>query len=83
MERKKDALMSSSPIVSPAQLTPTAAEATRGEVKLRGPWLRVLQIIWIILVLDDLSVLIVGVPAFYNILHVVCTRHLRLPKPIN
>jgi hypothetical protein len=29
-------------------------------------------VLWVILVLDDLSVLIVGIPGFYNVLHVVC-----------
>ncbi len=47
--------------------------ANRGEVPLRGFRLRVLQALWVLLVLCDLFVLIVGLPAFYRGLHAICT----------
>ena len=51
----------------------TSTEASKGEVRLRGLWLRLIQELWVILVLCDLFVLIVGLPAFYRVLHTVCT----------
>ncbi len=63
--------MSPSPIASPTRLT--SAEANRGEVQLRGLWLRVIQVIWLVLVLIDLAILIVSLPAYYHTLFTVCT----------
>lgn len=40
---------------------------------LRGLRLRLLQALWVILVLCDLLVLIVGLPTFYRALHAICT----------
>ncbi len=65
--------MSPSPVTSPTRLTPTSTGANRGEVPLRGLRLRLLQALWVILVLCDLSLLIVSLPAFYSVLHTVCT----------
>src|SRR5260370_9229849 len=65
--------MSPSPITSATRLTPTSAEANRGEVQLRGLWLRVIQVIWLVLVLIDLAILIVSLPAYYHTLFTVCT----------
>ena len=65
--------MSPPSITSPARLTPTAAGANRGEVPLRGRRLRVLQALWIILVLCDMIVLIVSLPVYYRALHAICT----------
>ncbi len=65
--------MSPSPVTSPTRLTTTSTGANRGEVPLRGLWLRLLQALWVILVLCDLFVLIVSLPAFYRVLHTVCT----------
>ncbi len=60
-------------ITSPTRLAPTSAGANRGEVPLYGLRLRLLQALWGIFVLCDLLVLIVGFPAFYSALHIVCT----------
>ncbi len=65
--------MSPSLITSPTCLTPISTGANRGEVPLRGLRLRLLQALWVILVLCDLFVLIVSFPAFYRVLHTVCT----------
>ncbi len=65
--------MSPSLVTSPTRLTPASTGANRGEVPLRGLWLRLLQALWVILVLCDLFVLIVSLPAFYRVLHTVCT----------
>src|SRR5437763_316023 len=65
--------MSQNVITSPVGLTPMSPEVNRGEVPLRGHRLRILQALWIVLVLCDLLVLIVSLPAFYSILHIVCT----------
>ncbi len=68
--------MSPSPITSPTRLTPTSTGTNRDEVPLRGLRLRLLQALWVILVLCDLFVLIVSLPAFYRVLHVVCTTYI-------
>ena len=65
--------MSPSPIASSTRLTLASKGANRGEVRLRGHWLRLLQVLWVILVLCDLFVLIVSLQAFYRVLHTVCT----------
>jgi hypothetical protein len=65
--------MSPSPITSPTRLTATSTGTNRGGVPLRGLRLRLLQALWVILVLCDLFVLIVSLPAFYRALHTVCT----------
>jgi hypothetical protein len=43
-------------------------------VPLRGLRLRILQGLWVILVLCDLLVLVVSFPVFYHALHTVCTK---------
>ncbi len=40
---------------------------------MRGVLLRLLQVLWLVLVLCDLFVLIVSLPAFYRELHSICT----------
>ena len=60
-------------ITSPTNLTPPATGTNRGEVQLRGLRLRLLQALWMILVLCDLLVLVVSLPAFYGVLHITCT----------
>ncbi len=55
------------------ELSATVAGANRGEVSLRGLRLHVLQALWVILVICDLFVLIVSLPAFYRRLHAICT----------
>jgi signal transduction histidine kinase len=59
------------------ELSATVAGANSGEVPLRGLRLRVLQALWVLLVLCDLFVLIVDLPAFYRGLHAICT----MPSP--
>ncbi len=49
-------------------------QASKGEVALRGTWLRVIQAIWLVLVLMDLVTLVIGLPTFYGSLFTVCTR---------
>jgi len=68
--------MSLAPITSPTRLTSASTRATRGDVPLRGLRLRLIQALWIILVLCDLSVLIISLPAFYGVLHNVCTTYI-------
>ncbi len=46
----------------------------KGEVALRGFWLRLVQALWLVLVLMDLVTLVIGLPAFYGSLFTVCTR---------
>ncbi len=64
--------MSQAPILSPARLTSSATRANRGEVQLRGLRLRLLQALWLVLVLIDLAILIVSLPAYYHTLFTVC-----------
>ena len=47
--------------------------ATQEEGALRGRWLRFLQVLWSLLVICDLFLLGVSLPAFYQVLHIVCT----------
>jgi signal transduction histidine kinase len=54
-------------------VNPTSIGAHRGEVQLRGLRLRLLQALWSLLVICDLFVLMVSLPAFYQVLHTVCT----------
>jgi signal transduction histidine kinase len=63
--------MSQSPITSPTPLT--SMGASRGEVQLRGLRLRLLQALWLVLVLSDLAILIVSLPAYYHALFTVCS----------
>lgn len=51
---------------------PLSSRPTGGEVVLRGIWLRVLQALWLLLVLNDLYTLVVSYPAFYQKLSTVC-----------
>jgi hypothetical protein len=57
-------------------MNPTSIGANRGEVQLRGPGLRLLQALWLVLVLIDLTILIVSLPAYYQTLFTVCTGSL-------
>lgn len=65
--------MSQSSLVPTVNPTSSATRADGGEVQLRGILLRLLQALWLALVLCDLFVLIASLPAFYSALHVVCT----------
>ena len=65
--------MSSPLITPPTHLTPAATGANGEQIPLHGPQLRLLQALWVIFVLCDLLVLIVSLPAFYSVLHTVCT----------
>ncbi|GHO81247.1 hypothetical protein KSD_90180 [Ktedonobacter sp. SOSP1-85] len=62
--------MSQSTLTSPKISLPTVAN--KGEIQLGGVWLRVLQAIWVILVLNDLYTLIVSWAPYYQMLHTVC-----------
>src|SRR6266700_268175 len=55
------------------RLSPAVTGANNGEKVLRGRWLRLLQVLWSLLVICDLFVLVVSLPAFYRVLHIVCT----------
>ena len=65
--------MSLLPGTSPPRLTPSVTGANCGEGSLRGRWLRLVQVLWSLLVICDLFVLMVSLPAFYQVLHTVCT----------
>lgn len=41
-------------------------------MQLRGLWLRVIQMIWLVLVLIDLATLIVSLPGYYHALFTLC-----------
>src|SRR5260370_9116215 len=69
---KRGACMSQTPMASPARLTSGAGEANRGEVQLHGLWLRLLQALWLVLVLIDLATLIVSLPGYYHSLFTLC-----------
>ncbi|MBE3559383.1 MAG: hypothetical protein IMW89_09175 [Ktedonobacteraceae bacterium] len=45
-----------------------------GEVSLHGPWLRILQGIWLLFVLIDLATLVIIYPRFYQGLYHVCNQ---------
>lgn len=64
--------MSESSITSTEQPTSNAVQVKRGEVQLRGLWLRVIQGIWLVLVLIDLATLLVSLPAYYHTLFTLC-----------
>jgi hypothetical protein len=66
--------MSPHAITSPTDLTPASTVTNGGEVPPRGLRLRILQGLWVILVLCDLLVLVVSLPVFYHALHTVCTK---------
>src|SRR5262249_50577256 len=61
---------SPSALPSPIRLTPT--EVHRGEVALRGRRLRIIQAIWLVLVLMDLVTLIVSLPVYYHSFFLLC-----------
>nr|HET6903017.1 hypothetical protein [Ktedonobacteraceae bacterium] len=65
--------MASSPVTSPTSLIPDSAGTNRGDVALRGRRLRLLQVLWVVLVLFDLTLLVVSLPVFYQLLQTVCT----------
>ena len=65
--------MSGASIPSIAQPHPQAVNVNRGAVQPRKRWLRVIQGIWLVLVLIDLASLLVGVPIYYQSLFTVCT----------
>jgi hypothetical protein len=48
------------------------ADVKQGEVQLRGLWLRIIQGIWLVLVLIDLATLVVSLPAYYRSLFSIC-----------
>jgi hypothetical protein len=54
-------------------MTPPAAEANRGEVPLRGRRLRLLQTLWVVLVLIDLGTLFLNLLPYYHALFGVCS----------
>ena len=62
--------MAQAPIASPDHLT--LAHADGGEAPLRGRRLRLLQALWLVLVLGDLAILVASVPAYYHALFSVC-----------
>src|SRR5690242_6106480 len=62
--------MSPSALPAPRQLTPTAVPS--GEVALRGLRLRVIQAIWLVLVLMDLVTIIASLPVYYHSLFLLC-----------
>lgn len=64
--------MSSAPIISPTQLAPVLPEANRGDIPLRGPRLRLLQTLWLVLVLIAVATLIVDLPGYYHSLFTLC-----------
>ncbi|QBD82973.1 hypothetical protein EPA93_46235 [Ktedonosporobacter rubrisoli] len=51
----------------------TLREGNSGEGHLRGPCLRLLQSLWLVLVLIDLAVLVVNLPAYYHSLFTLCS----------
>ncbi len=68
--------MSLAPITSPTTLTSVSTRASRGDVPLHGRRLRLLQALWLVLVLIDLAILITNLPAYYHALFTVCTAPL-------
>lgn len=68
--------MSLAPVTSSAHTTSASTGANGGDIALRGRRLRILQALWVILVLCDLSVLIISLPAVYTVLHSVCTTYI-------
>lgn len=65
--------MSLAPISSPTRPIPASTGATRGDVSLRGLRLRLLQVLWLVLVIIDVGTLITNLPIYYHALFTICT----------
>ena len=65
--------MSLAPLTSSTHLTPTSIGSNRGDAPLRGLQLRLLQALWLVLVLFDLATLIFTLPAYYHALFTICS----------
>lgn len=68
--------MSLAPVTSSTHLSSASPGTNRGNVLLHGRRLRILQTLWVILVISDLVVLIISLPAFYTVLHSTCTTYI-------
>src|SRR5690348_909317 len=64
--------MSLTPVTSPARITSASTRASRGNVSLSGPRLRLLQALWLVLVLIDVATLIANLPGYYHSLFTLC-----------
>lgn len=64
--------MSESSSTSRKHPTSKVVQVKSGEVQLRGLWLRLIQGIWLVLVLIDLATLLVSLPAYYHTLFTLC-----------
>ena len=53
-------------------MTPSSRGTNRGEVQLRRRRLRLLQALWLVLVLIDLATLLVNLPGYYHSLFTLC-----------
>lgn len=65
-------MSSSQRLFSPS--LPIASGAERGEVQLHGKWLRIIQGLWLLLVLINLATLVVSVPGYYHALFTLCPQ---------
>jgi hypothetical protein len=55
------------------QTTVSHQRLDEAHTRLHGHWLRLLQALWSLLVICDLFVLMLSLPAFYQVLHTVCS----------
>ncbi len=58
------------------QQAPTKSRATTPntpDTRLRGPWLVTARVGWVILTLINLLIFVLGIPAYFAQLHVICT----------
>lgn len=69
---KEGALMPGSSTIPATHLHLKAANAQGGETRLQGPWLRVIQGIWLVLVLIDLATLLISLPVYYQTFFTAC-----------
>jgi hypothetical protein len=43
-----------------------------GSVRLQRPWLLIARVVWVMIATLALSILIAGIPVYYNFLHAAC-----------
>jgi signal transduction histidine kinase len=55
-------------------LEPLSGPQRKTDVRLRGRWLVVMRVVWVAIVLFDLSVFIASIPVYYAQLHLICTH---------
>ncbi len=55
------------------QNTVDAQPRSEADIRLRGHWLVLARVVWVILAMLTLGLLIASIPSYFAFLHVVCT----------